>query len=200
MDLPKNIDLINNLLSEKYLSSADLNTLLNPGFYFVEDGQNGPLTAYAHVIVSSGGDNRVMQIYLPDQTTDDAMYLYYRQKVDTTWSSWRKVARDDGGKYLSMHNSYTGDLNDLRNPGLYYVPANNAGIHAPSSGNWGHVLVSSSGDSGSTAQLWLDDNTNNNGPHLCLRVFNFTWTEWKSFVTMDDVTAEVTRILTTAEF
>lgn len=102
-------------------------------------------------------------------------------------------------KILSMHDNYPGDLNDLRNPGLYYIPNGNGNFHTPSTGNWGHLLVSNTGNT--TAQLWIDDNTNNGGPHIFLRVFNNTfWSDWKSFVTMAQVTAEVTRVLTTAEF
>lgn len=198
MTLPKNLDLIDNLLSEKYLTTGDLNTLVDPGFYFIEYPQNSPLDSWGHVIVTAGGTGRVMQIYLSDHTNDAEMYLYYRQKVYATWTGWRKVARDDGEKYLSMHDNYTGDLNDLTNPGLYYIPHANGNVHAPSSGNWGHLLVSNAGDK--TAQLWFDDNTFNGGPYIFIRVFNSGWSDWTSFATMAQVTAEVTRVLTTAEF
>lgn len=99
---------------------------------------------------------------------------------------------------LLNEQSYDGDLNDLTKPGLYYIPNGNANVHTPSSGNWGHVLVSNAENK--TAQLWIDDNVFNGGPHIFLRVFNSSWSNWTSFATMAQVTAEVTRVLTTAEF
>lgn len=109
MTLPQDLNLIRQLLSEKKLDNVDLDTITNPGFYFCTPSSHAPnnMYAWAHLIVTSPGtlsDNatRIMQLYLNDHPSDTEMYLWYRQNVNGEWTTWKKVARDDGQTYATM--------------------------------------------------------------------------------------------------
>jgi hypothetical protein len=88
----------------------------------------------------------------------------------------------------------TGDLNELTTSGFYYVqqPTN-----SPTTA-WVHALVNSSDDNHHVIQLVLPDN-GSEGVYYRDRTSG-SWSSWSKLVTMDQVTAEVTRLLTTAEF
>ena len=88
----------------------------------------------------------------------------------------------------------TGDLNELTTSGFYYVqqPTN-----SPTTA-WVHVLVNSSDDKNHVIQLVLPDN-GSEGVYYRDRTSN-SWSSWSKLVTMDQVTAEITRLLTTVEF
>ena len=88
----------------------------------------------------------------------------------------------------------TGDLNELTTSGFYYVqqPTN-----SPTTA-WVHAIVNSSDDNKHVIQLVLPDN-GSEGVYYRDRT-NGSWASWSKLVTMDQVTAEVTRLLTTVEF
>lgn len=109
MTVPQDLNLISQLLTEKKLDIVDLDTIINPGFYFCTSPSHAPnnVDAWAHLIVTNpgrlGGNNtRIMQLYLNDHPSDTEMYLWYRQNVNGEWSTWKKVARDDGQTYATM--------------------------------------------------------------------------------------------------
>ena len=88
----------------------------------------------------------------------------------------------------------TGDLNELTTSGFYYVqhPTN-----SPTTA-WVHAIVNSSADNNHVIQLVLPDN-GSEGVYYRDRTSG-SWASWSKLVTMDQVTAEVTRLLTTVEF
>ena len=88
----------------------------------------------------------------------------------------------------------TGDLNELTTSGFYYVqqPTN-----SPTTA-WVHAIVNSSDDNKHVIQLVLPEN-GSEGVYYRDRT-NGSWASWSKLVTMDQVTAEVTRLLTTVEF
>lgn len=111
MTLPQDLNLISQLLTEKKLDNVDLDTVTNPGFYFCNTPSHAPNGDHnwCHLIVTNPGlilsspeIIRVMQLYLNDRTSDTNMYLWYRQNVDGEWTTWKKVARDDGQTYATM--------------------------------------------------------------------------------------------------
>lgn len=101
------------------------------------------------------------------------------------------------------------DLNNLTKAGFYFVTG---ASHTPTSEiQWCHVIVTRYEQSDNTRTLQICVNDNDVDGLLCLwyRVqSNEHWSEWRKaarddgqkYATMDQVTAEVTRILTSAEF
>ena len=103
------------------------------------------------------------------------------------------------------------DLDTITNPGFYFCTTPS---HAPNNmGAWTHLLVTSpgtlSGNDARVMQLYLNDHPNDTEMYLWYRQnVDGVWTAWKKvarddgqvYATMPQVTAEVTRILTTAEF
>lgn len=93
---PLDLTLIQQLLSSKTIingiSSAD--DLTTPGFYFVQIPQlaNMPSTNWAHVFVNANtSKKRIAQICFPDQ----GHVIWFRDKVDDTWSAWNRLATMD---------------------------------------------------------------------------------------------------------
>lgn len=79
------------------------------------------------------------------------------------------------------------DKNALTTPGFYYV----------NDPNWGHLIVTANDSNNRIAQISLPDS----GDSTCFRVkADNGWTAWKRLATMDQVTNELTRLLTTVEF
>lgn len=88
----------------------------------------------------------------------------------------------------------TGDLNDLTTSGFYYVQQpTNSPVTA-----WVHVIVNSSDDNKHATQLLLPDN-GSAGAYYRDQT-NGSWSSWSHLVTSDQVTAEVTSLLTSVEF
>ena len=88
----------------------------------------------------------------------------------------------------------TGDLDELTTSGFYYVqqPTN-----SPTT-SWVHVIVNASDDKKHVIQLLMPDN-GSEGAYYRDQTSG-SWSSWSKLVTMDQVTAEITRLLTTAEF
>ncbi|WP_334116407.1 pyocin knob domain-containing protein [Ligilactobacillus sp.] len=88
----------------------------------------------------------------------------------------------------------TGDLNELTTSGFYYVqqPTN-----SPTT-TWVHVIVNASDDKKHIIQLVLPDN-GSEGLYYRDRTSG-SWSSWNQLATMDQVTNELTRLLTTVEF
>lgn len=93
---PLDLTLIQQLLSSKTISDEILNAndLTTPGFYFVENPNlaNMPTTNWTHVFVNANtSKNRIEQICFPDQ----GHVIWFRDKVDGTWSTWNQLATMD---------------------------------------------------------------------------------------------------------
>ena len=88
----------------------------------------------------------------------------------------------------------TGDLNELTTSGFYYAqqPTN-----SPTTA-WVHVIVNASDDKNHVIQLLLPDN-GSEGAYYRDQT-NGSWSSWSKLATIEQVTAEITRLLTTAEF
>lgn len=91
-------------------------------------------------------------------------------------------------------NTVQGDLNELTTSGFYYVqkPTN-----SPTK-TWVHVIVNASEDKRHIIQLVLPDN-GSEGMYFRDQTSG-SWSSWSKLITMDQVSAEVTRLLTTVEF
>lgn len=88
----------------------------------------------------------------------------------------------------------TGDLNKLTTSGFYYVQNP---VNAPTS-NWTHLIVNEAYNKNMVAQLAIPDQAVSGLYYRCY--YQTSWSAWYKLVTMDQVTAEITRLLTTAEF
>lgn len=76
---------------------------------------------------------------------------------------------------------------DLTTPGFYYV----------NEANWGHLIVTANDSKNRIAQISLPDYRDS----AWFRVKNDSgWGQWKQLATMDQVTNELTHLLTTVEF
>lgn len=87
----------------------------------------------------------------------------------------------------------TGDLNELTTSGFYYVelPVNAPTNHYP------HLIVNANDRKDRIEQICFPDQ----GPTIWFRnKVNDTWSAWNQLATMDQVTNELTRLLTTVEF
>lgn len=103
------------------------------------------------------------------------------------------------------------NLDTITNPGFYFCTAIS---HAPNNeGAWAHLIVTNPGKLEGNAirvvQIYINDRDKDIDMYIWYRKkTNNAWTEWKkvarddgqTYATMPQVTAEVTRILTTAEF
>ena len=77
--------------------------------------------------------------------------------------------------------------NTLTTPGFYYV----------NDPNWGHLIVTANDSNNQIAQISLPAS----GDSAWFRVkADNAWTTWRRLATMDQVTNELTRLLTTVEF
>lgn len=73
-------------------SGVNLNTLIEPGLYYVSSGStdlNFPIGVNGHLLVMSDGDNRVRQVFMRLGTADSNNYQWYSRSLHTsTWSQW----------------------------------------------------------------------------------------------------------------
>jgi hypothetical protein len=99
-----------NKISKK--SAVDLNTLIDPGLYYVSVGSsdattlNFPIGTNGHVLVMSDGENRVRQVFMRLGTADSNNFQWYSRTLHTsTWSKWWLVSGQEkvwnGGTVLN---------------------------------------------------------------------------------------------------
>jgi len=101
--LDKKIDKITNK------SAVDLNTLTEPGFYFVSSGTtalNFPIGVNGHVLVMSDGNGRIRQLFMRLGTADSNNFQWYTRTCHTdAWSKWWLVCGQEkvwnGGTVLN---------------------------------------------------------------------------------------------------
>lgn len=97
MTLPLDLLLFSRVLDEKTitptsLSPNPLDDLTLPGFYVVNFKKLNPTYYNTHVIVSANDDNsRVLQLLANDTLDDQNAGLQYRQRIDGTWSEWKRL-------------------------------------------------------------------------------------------------------------
>ena len=94
-------------------SGVDLNTLTEPGFYFVSaadattgTGLNFPIGMNGHLLVMSDGNNRIRQLFMRLGTADSNNFQWYTRTLHTsTWSKWWLVSGQEkiwnGGTVLN---------------------------------------------------------------------------------------------------
>lgn len=87
----------------------------------------------------------------------------------------------------------SGDLNNITDPGFYFMQRTTG----PTT-NWAHLLVNKNSDGSRVLQIFMPDQTND-GLFVRLRNDN-NWQAWHQVYFKEQVDAEVTRILTSAEF
>ena len=93
---PLDLTLNQALLTSKTISNeiANANDLTTPGFYFIENATlvNMPTSNWCHIFVNANtSKNRLVQICFPDQ----GHVIWFRNKVDDTWSAWNQLATMD---------------------------------------------------------------------------------------------------------
>lgn len=92
--------------------------------------------------------------------------------------------------------SYTA-MNDLTTPGFYFLKIKALNSAAYNS----HILVNANDDNSRILQLLVNDATTGDDTGLFVRHrVDGTWSSWQHILTSDQVTAEVTHLLTTTEF
>ena len=73
-------------------AGVDLNTLTEPGFYFVSSGTtalNFPIGVNGHLLVMNDGSGRIRQLFMRLGTADSNNYQTYTRTCHTsTWSKW----------------------------------------------------------------------------------------------------------------
>lgn len=90
-------------------SAVNLNTLTEPGFYYVSSGTtdlNFPIGVNGHLLVMSDGDNRVRQVFMRLGTADSNNFQWYSRTLHTsTWSKWWLISGQEkiwnGGAVLN---------------------------------------------------------------------------------------------------
>lgn len=90
-------------------AAVDLNTLINPGLYYVSSGTtdlNFPIGVNGHLLVMSDGDNRVRQVFMRLGTADTNCFQWYSRTLHTsTWSNWWLISGQEkiwnGGAVLN---------------------------------------------------------------------------------------------------
>lgn len=90
-------------------SAVDLNTLVEPGFYFVSSGTtalNFPIGVNGHLLVMNDGNGRVRQLFMRLGTADSNNFQTYTRTCHTsTWSKWWLVCGQEkvwnGGTVLN---------------------------------------------------------------------------------------------------
>jgi hypothetical protein len=88
MTLPLNLSLLTHVLNSKTVT-GDLNELTTSGFYYVQQPTNSPTHSWVHAIVNSSDDKKhVIQLVLPDNSSEGA---YYRDQTSGSWSTWQHV-------------------------------------------------------------------------------------------------------------
>lgn len=93
---PLDLTLIQALLTSKTISNeiSSADDLTTPGFYFVKNPHlaNMPTTYWSHVFVNANpSKDRIEQICFPDRVHE----IWFRYKVDDTWSAWNQLATMD---------------------------------------------------------------------------------------------------------
>lgn len=95
MTLPLNLLLFSRVLDEKtitptsYMATNDLTT---PGFYYVKMKALNSMVYNLHLLVSANDDSsRVLQLVVPEVTDDENAGLQIRQRIDGTWSEWKRL-------------------------------------------------------------------------------------------------------------
>ena len=90
-------------------AAVNLNTLTEPGFYYVSSGTtdlNFPIGVNGHLLVMSDGDNRVRQVFMRFGTADTNCFQWYSRTLHTsTWSKWWLISGQEkiwnGGAVLN---------------------------------------------------------------------------------------------------
>lgn len=93
-------------------SAVNLNTLIEPGLYYVSVGSsdattlNFPIGTNGHLLVMSDGENRIRQVFMRLGTADSNNYQWYTRTLHTsTWSKWWLVCGQEkvwnGGTVLN---------------------------------------------------------------------------------------------------
>ena len=90
-------------------AAVDLNTLTEPGLYYVSSGTtdlNFPIGVNGHLLVMSDGDNRVRQVFMRLGTANTNNFQWYSRTLHTsTWSNWWLISGQEkiwnGGAVLN---------------------------------------------------------------------------------------------------
>ena len=90
-------------------AAVNLNTLIEPGFYYVSSGTtdlNFPIGVNGHLLVMSDGDNRVRQVFMRLGTANTNCFQWYSRTLHTsTWSNWWLISGQEkvwnGGAVLN---------------------------------------------------------------------------------------------------
>lgn len=87
------------------------------------------------------------------------------------------------------------NANDLTTPGFYFVE--NPNLANMPMNKLGHVIVNANTEKSRIEQIYFPDQ----GHVIWFRdKYDDTWSAWNQLATMDQVTNELTRLLTTVEF
>lgn len=87
------------------------------------------------------------------------------------------------------------NANDLTTPGFYFVE--NVNLPNLPTTHWCHMIVSANTSKNRIEQICFPDQ----GQVIWFRdKYNDDWSAWNQLATMDQVTNELTRLLTTVEF
>jgi hypothetical protein len=69
-----------------------MNDLTTPGFYYVKMKALNSMLYNLHLLVSANDDSsRVLQLLVPEVTDDENAGLQIRQRIDGTWSEWKRL-------------------------------------------------------------------------------------------------------------
>lgn len=95
MPLPLNLLLFSRVLDEKTITPTSYtatNDLTTPGFYYVKMKQFNSAAYNCHLLVSANDDSsRVLQLLVLEVTDDQNAGLQIRQRIDGTWSEWKRL-------------------------------------------------------------------------------------------------------------
>lgn len=95
MTLPLDLLLFSQVLDEKTITPTSYtatNDLTTPGFYYVKMKQLNSMAYNFHLLVSANDDSScVLQLLVPEIMDDKNAGLQIRQRIDGTWSEWKRL-------------------------------------------------------------------------------------------------------------
>lgn len=165
-------------------TSADLNTLVESGFYNVTGTPaNRPVSANGHLIVTVASSTYSTQTYVTHGTTN----VYVRSNNNGTWTSWEKMASESWtdayfSRPFSKGKYYTGTVGggtDLGWKSLFRIAT------IDRSGNSTATSTGSYYDSGTVMGYLYDKNSNYNHMPIERHKFQFTLHGWNGTARVD---------------
>ncbi len=179
--------------------SYNLNNLIIPGKYLVDQPVNGPSTgSYYYDVDVSGGGTFTTQTVVKHQAGQSLIYHRQTTNNGTLWSDWQPLTTDDRAMVAKGNvgqNRNSADWNSITTPGIYGVTAAVTGQanDAPAAlGIYGYGQLHVANNAGIVNQVYYGHQASPTGAHvgeIASRQYypgQATWTPWKQLATVEN--------------